>query len=147
MDQLFPLLGNWTWWIAAGVLLFGELMLPGVFLIWLALAAAAVAVIDLIFDMVWQVELALFSGFAVVFVLVARSWMIKRPPSDRTHLNRRMFDYVGQSYPLDQPITGGRGRLRIDDTVWEALGPDLPQGAMVRVTAVEGLKLRVVPAN
>ena len=37
MQQFFPFLGGWTWWIIAGLLLLAELVLPGVFFIWLAL--------------------------------------------------------------------------------------------------------------
>ena len=31
MGDFVPLLGNWIWWVVAGVLLFLELMAPGVF--------------------------------------------------------------------------------------------------------------------
>lgn len=148
MDQIAPALGNWIWWIVAGVLLVGELATPGIFLVWLGLAAAAVGLLDLAFDPGWQADLVLFSGFAVIFVLAARTWLARRrrPDSAEPHLNRRMDDYIGASYALDQAIESGRGRIRIDDTLWEALGPDLPRGALVKVTGVEGLKLRVEAA-
>jgi hypothetical protein len=40
MSDLFPMFGGeWFWWIVAAVLLIGELLMPGVFLLWLAVAA------------------------------------------------------------------------------------------------------------
>ncbi len=41
------LFGDWIWWIIAAILLFLELMAPGVFFMWLAAAAVAVGVIDI----------------------------------------------------------------------------------------------------
>ena len=45
MDQLLPF-GDWFWWIAAAILLFLELMAPGVFFMFLAAAAIAVGILD-----------------------------------------------------------------------------------------------------
>ncbi len=50
MQQFFPFLGGWTWWIIAGLLLLVELVLPGVFFIWLALAGAVIGVLDIFLD-------------------------------------------------------------------------------------------------
>ena len=40
MDQVFPMLGVWVWFVAAGLLMLLELFSPGVFLLWLGVAAA-----------------------------------------------------------------------------------------------------------
>ena len=45
-------------------------MLPGVFFMWLALAAAVIGVVDLFADLSWQIEIALFAVLSVVFVAV-----------------------------------------------------------------------------
>jgi hypothetical protein len=71
MRELFPVVGIWFWWIAAGVLLFMELLAPGVFLMWLALAAASVGITDYFIDLSWQLELLAFAGFSLVFVYLA----------------------------------------------------------------------------
>jgi hypothetical protein len=54
---------------------------------------------------------------------------------------------VGRSFTLDQPISGGRGRLTIGDTIWMATGPDLPAGARVTVTGADGAVLIVASAE
>ncbi len=62
MDQLFPFLGHWAWWVAAGVLLIIELVAPGVFFIWLGIAAALTGLADALFDLPWQAEALLFAA-------------------------------------------------------------------------------------
>jgi inner membrane protein len=42
-----------------------------------------------------------------------------------------------------EPIEGGRGKVRVGDTIWPAEGPDLPAGSHVRVTAANGTVLQV----
>jgi inner membrane protein len=145
MSDFLPIAGEWFWWIVAGVLLFLELMTPITFFVFLAAAAAATGLLDAFFDFGWRAELMIFAGFALVLVLAGRPLLLKRRvlDSDQPNLNRRMYDYVGKSYVLEQAIRDGRGRLRIEDTLWDVIGPDLPPGARVKVTGIEGLRLTV----
>jgi membrane protein implicated in regulation of membrane protease activity len=69
----------------------------------------------------------------------------RSPPSER-RLNRRAEYHVGRLFTLDDAIVDGRGRLKIDDTVWLIAGPDLPAGTHVRVTGVDNTLLCVEPA-
>lgn len=145
MEQLFPLLGHWVWFVAACVLLLLELTTPGVFFIWLGVAAALTGVADYFFDLPWQAELLLFAALSVVAVIAGRR-VYKGPamvPADNPHLNRRQMGYVGRTFTLKEPITDGRGKLTIEDTVWEIEGEDLPAGTRVKVTAVNGMSLIV----
>jgi membrane protein implicated in regulation of membrane protease activity len=68
-----------------------------------------------------------------------------RVRSRELHLNRRAEIYVGRTFTLERPIVDGRGRVRVDDTVWLVEGPDLPAGARVQVTGVANTLLRVTP--
>jgi inner membrane protein len=148
MSSLVPYVGNWFWLIAAGLLLFMELILPGVFLIWLACAAATVGIVSYFFDLSWQVEAALFAGFAMVYVYLAAPWYskVKLPNSDQPNLNQRIYSYVGKSYTLSEAIIDGQGKLNIEGARWDIIGPDLPAGSHVKVISVEGMKLRVAAA-
>lgn len=145
MADFIPLLGNWIWWVVAGVLLLLELMAPGVFFIWLAAAAAAVGVLDLALNLGWQLELLVFAVLSIVSVLYGRSMLKKKRAldSDQPNLNQRMYDYVGRTFSLHEPIVDGRGRINIDGTLWEVRGPDSPKGAHMKVTGVDGLRLNV----
>ncbi len=62
---------------------------------------------------------------------------------DSPFLNRRQLGYVGHSFTLKEPIVDGRGRLSIEDTLWDIEGPDLPAGTRVTVTAADGPRLKV----
>lgn len=145
MQELLPVVGIWFWWIVAGILLLLELMTPGVFAMWLALAAASVGIADYFFELNWQLELLVFAGFSLVYVYLARPWYSKNnlQNSDQPNLNQRIYSFVGKSYVLHEPIVDGEGKLDIEGTRWDVLGPNLAKGATVKVTAVEGMKLRV----
>lgn len=147
MEQVFPFLGHWAWFVAAGVLLIIELLLPGVFFIWLAVAAALVGLADVAMDLPWQAEWLLFALLAAVAVIIGRRFYggPRVEPEDNPYLNRRQMGYVGRTFTLKEPITEGRGRLTIEDTVWEIEGPDMPAGTRIRVTAVKGMCLIVAP--
>jgi membrane protein implicated in regulation of membrane protease activity len=148
MQELFPMVGVWFWWIVAGALLLLELMTPGVFAMWLAIAAASVGITDYFVDLSWQLELLAFAGFSLVYVYLARPWYSKTnlQNSDQPNLNQRIYAFVGKSFVLAEPIVNGHGKLDIEGTRWDVLGPNLAKGATVRVTAVEGMKLRVTEA-
>jgi len=147
MTEFLPLLGDWLWWVVAGLLLMLELTAPGVFFIWLAIPAATVGMLDIAFDMSWQTELVVFAALSLVSVFAGRNWLKKKRvfDSDHPNLNQRMYDFVGRSYVLDEAIAEGRGRLTIDSTIWEVRGPDAPKGARVKVTDIDGLRLIVEP--
>jgi inner membrane protein len=146
MQQFLPFLGGWTWWVIAGLLLLAELALPGVFFMWLALAAAMIGVIDIFTDLSRQIEIAIFAVLAVLLVLVVRP-RVKLPEGEGDNLNRRMDAYVGRSYVLDEAIVNGRGKVRIDDTLWVVTGADRDKGEWVKVKSVDGTRLIVEPAS
>ena len=149
MSELLEALGGWTWWIVAGLLLLAELTSPGIFFIWLAIAAGAVGIIVFFADIGWQLQIALWAILSVVFVMIAKPWLKRRNAieTDQPNLNRRMLNYVGRSFVLDEPIVNGQGRVKIEDTLWQVSGPDAPKGAWVRLTRVDGLKFIVEPVD
>ncbi len=148
MEDFIPLLGNWVWFVAAGILLLLELLSPGVFFIWLGIAAALTGIADNVQNLPWQGELALFAVLSVVSVAIGRRFYHgpAMEPADNPHLNRRQYGYVGRSFTLGQPIVNGRGKLTIEDTVWQIEGPDMAAGTRVKVTAVSDMTL-VVEGN
>ena len=149
MQALFDFFGIWTWLILAGVLLIVELLVSGIFFVWLGLAAICVAVIDLLVELSWQMEVAVFAVLSAGLVVFARPWLKRRrlDKTDQPNLNRRMYGYVGKTYYLEEPIVHGRGRLKIDDNLWTIEGPNLPEGARVTVKSVNGLTLAVEKAE
>ena len=120
MDMLADMagaLGLWNWWVLAGLLLVAELLTGTFFFLWLGAAALAVGVMALFWDSSWQVQVTLFAVFSIVLLAGSRL-LIKREREDaEPFLNRRAARHVGKVFTLDEPIRGGRGRIRIDDTI------------------------------
>jgi membrane protein implicated in regulation of membrane protease activity len=65
--------------------------------------------------------------------------------SDEPLLNRRREQLIGRTATLTEPISDGRGRIHLGDTIWSVSGPDLPAGTRVRVKAVIDAELVVEP--
>ncbi|HWL06694.1 MAG TPA: NfeD family protein [Xanthobacteraceae bacterium] len=141
-------LGFWNWFILGALLLIAELLAPGVFMVWLAIAALAVGLLSFVVVWSWQAQVIAFALFSVVAIVVGRK--LSRPAGDvsedHVFLNRRTAGYVGRVFALETAIVHGAGTVRIDDTVWRVSGPDLPAGTSVRVIAADGVNLTVEPA-
>jgi membrane protein implicated in regulation of membrane protease activity len=136
----------WYWWALAAVLLVCEMMLPGVVFLFLAIGAATAGVALLVAsDMSLELQLLVFAVASVVSAIGLRRYLRGLQPASST-LNARGDALVGQTFVLDQPILGGRGRIRLGDGSWSVTGPDMVAGAKVRVAAVNGTELRVEPA-
>jgi membrane protein implicated in regulation of membrane protease activity len=137
-------LGPWNWFILAVLLFVLELLTPGVFMLWLGLAAAVIGVIASAVVLSWQVQLIAFAVLAIVLVPAWRHFASKvEKPGDSPFLNRRAEGYVGRVFTLDKPIVGGVGAVHIDDTIWRVSGPDCPAGSRVRIARADGANLLV----
>lgn len=137
---------GWVWMIAAAALFIGELLAPGIFLMWLGLAALIVGAIAFVApDMSVPWQLTLFSATSVVCLLIGRQvWgSYRNPPSDKPNLNERGQQHVGQIFELLEAIRDGRGRVAVGDSIWLVKGPEMPAGTRVRVTGTDGTMLVV----
>jgi len=140
-------IGSWNWLIVGLLLMALELIAPGVFLLWLGLAALLVGVIALFVDWVWQVQVIAFAAFSLAAVPLWRRVATQNTPNgDTTFLNRRSDALVGRTFTLEQPIMDGAGRIKVDDTVWRVSGPDCPAGSRVKVVSSDGGSLLVEAA-
>lgn len=126
----FRSIGPWSWVVVGVTLVLAEMMLPGVFLVWLGLAAVAIGVIDLAFDLSWQFASLVFGVLAVGFVFAGRYVSLRGlPPDDGVGLlNHRAHQLIGQVCVLDTPITRGEGRVRIGVPPGGSWGRILRQG-------------------
>jgi inner membrane protein len=137
-------MGSWLWFVVAAVFLLLELMAPGVFMLWLGLAAILIGIISLTMVLSWQAQLIAFAVLSIACIPMWRYFARKvEKPVDRPYLNRRADGYVGRVFTLEKPIVGGTGTVRIDDTVWRVSGPDLPAGSRVKVASADGAELGV----
>ncbi|CAN5621464.1 NfeD family protein [soil metagenome] len=136
----------WYWWALAAVFLVCEMLLPGVVFLFLAIGAATSGLLLLISaDLSLEIQLVVFAIVAVASTIGLRGYLRGLQPKSSV-LNARGEALVGQTFVLDQPILGGRGRIKLGDGSWSVTGPDMVAGAKVRVAAVSGTELRVEPA-
>ena len=144
-------LGPWSWWLLGLLLLAAELLLPGVFLVWIGIGAIATGLLSLLLWesalWAWQIQLLVFAALAVVSTLLGRRFLSKADHvTDEPLLNQRGASLIGRTATLQEPIAEGRGRVRLDDTYWPVLGPDLPVGTKVRIVSWNGRDLTVEAA-
>lgn len=136
--QVINELGPWNWFVLGLLLIILEIIAPGVFMLWIGLAALVTGLLSLALWATtfwgWPIQIAVFAVLAIISVLVARSFFASRQTkSDQPLLNRRGAQLVGRTAVLTEPIKSGKGRIKLGDTMWRVSGPDLPVGAQVKV--------------
>ena len=143
--ELLNNLDYWHWFILAVLLVILEVFSPGVFFIWMGMAAGIVGIILLAVPQLdWQYQLLIFALFSVTDILAARLILKRRPiKTDQPTLNRRGEQYTGRVFTLQEPIINGEGKIHVDDTTWKIRGKDCPLGSHVRVTGADGVVLLV----
>jgi len=137
------------WAAAALLLLAGEALAPGAFMLWLAIAAGAMFVLVLaVPGLPLLMQACAFAVLAIVAILAWRRWFrgARATGGSDKVLNRRAAALVGRVVPLDRAIVSGRGRVQIADAFWEVSGPELPAGTPVRIVGADGMTLQVEAA-
>lgn len=151
--EFFATLGPWNWVCLAAFLLVLETIIPGVHFVWFGMAAMAVGALLLGAEVVspefanaisWQYETIAFALISMATIFLFRGFSgSKLSPSDVPTLNVRGSQYVGRTVVVAEAISGGRGKVKIGDTLWVAEGPDCAEGAQVRIAGVDGTVMRV----
>jgi len=150
LEHIFNELGPWNWMVIGFILLVLEIIVPGVFLLWIGIAALITGTVSLlIWDAsfwVWETQVVVFLILSLICAYVGKQlvWSQRRD-TDQPMLNQRGEQMIGRTATLTEPIREGRGRIQLGDTLWRVSGPDLPIGARVRVTGatVTDLELTV----
>lgn len=133
-------------WLAAALALgVAEIVIPGVFLVFLAIAAAITgALVFAVPDVPAAAQFGAFALWSVIAVLIGRRWYADYPvETSDPMLNDRTARLIGAMVVVEEPIVDGRGRVRVGDGTWLAHGADAPAGARMQVVAVEGAILIV----
>jgi membrane protein implicated in regulation of membrane protease activity len=148
MDWLEALEAHWVW-LTAGLLLGTlEMLVPGVYLIWLAAAAIVTGVLAFAFDPSLELQVIQFVSLSLIFAFSARRFLRDKPiESTDPLMNRRGARLVGETAVVVQAIEHGSGRVRLGDSEWIARGPNVAAGERVRVSGSEGAILLVEPLS
>jgi membrane protein implicated in regulation of membrane protease activity len=135
---------GWLWALAGLVLIGAELLMPGVFLLWLGIAGLATGAIAAALPIPLELQLVFFTLTALLSCVAG--WLIYRRPArgrGRPTVNDPHARMVGSIGHVTEAIRDGQGKVRIGDSDWLAEGPDLALGAAVRVKALSGTVVKV----
>lgn len=148
MLDWFASFGGWGWIVLGLVLVGGEMLAPGVFLLWLGLAALLTGAAVGLTGLAWQGAWLVFAGLAIACVLIGRAVTRHRgeEPDIAMGLNDRGRQLIGRVFRLEATMTGGEGRIRVGDSSWRVTGPELLAGTEIRVVRVDGATLVVEKA-
>jgi len=146
MDMLAMLEDHWWWLILAALLGIGEVLMPGVFLIWVAIAAAVTGLAAMALPVGISLQFLIFAMLCLIAVWGGRRWYAANPVSSEDPLlNDRTSRLIGEVVTVTEAIENGRGRVKVGDGVWSCHGPEAPVGARVRIVGAEASILRVEP--
>ena len=146
MDFLNDVEPGWLWAIGGIILLIAEIIAPGVFLVWIGIAAIVTGVFALLFGIGIAGQLGLFALYALLAVMAGRRfYAVKGIESTDPHLNDRAARLIGKRVFVVSAVDEDGGRVRVGDSEWSARGGPAEPGQRVRITAVEGNCLIVAP--
>lgn len=133
-------------WLGSGLLLMlGELVAPGAFLVWVGLAAFGTGVAALLGLGWYEPQVICFVVLAALAIGAGLRLYRRGAPSE---VNSPGSGLVGRT-AIVLSRAGAEGRVRVGDSDWPArfVGPVAPEGARLKVRGVEGLTLLVGPAE
>ena len=135
-DDIDP---GWLWMIAGVLMLIAEIVAPGVFLVWIGIAAIVTGLFAILLDIGIAGQLGLFALYSVLAVLVGRRvYAVKGIEHSDPGLNNPSLRLVGKRVLVVQPVDEDSGRVRVGDSEWSARGGPAQPGERVRITGVEG---------
>ncbi len=133
-------------WLTAGILLCGaELLCPGVFLLWIGLAAMAAGGFTIAFALELPPQIAVFAALLGAALWLPLRWQARRgPPSGG--INAPDAGLVGRSCRA-LAFVGREGRVSFRDGTWPARITDSSSpasGSALRIVGLDGTTLLVV---
>ncbi|SUZ88889.1 uncharacterized protein METZ01_LOCUS41743, partial [marine metagenome] len=149
LKTLLDALGDSLWWVIGIVLVIGEVVLPGTFLIWFAFAAFGVGLVGLVFDMSGVIQVVVFSLLSFASLSLGYLMRKRRGDPEAPAFADRTQAYMGKIYTVVDAIENGKGKIRVGDSVWLAEGEDCPVGGSVKVVESRGnvLMIEIVPPD
>ena len=143
LDSLEP---GWLWMIGGVLLLIAEIIAPGVFLVWIGIAAIVTGLFAVLFGIGLAGQLGLFALYAVLAVMGGRRfYAVSGVDAADPLLNDRAAQLVGRRVLVVSPVDEDSGRVRVGDSEWSARGGPAQPGERVRISGVEGNCLIVEP--
>ena len=149
MKTMLDALGDSLWWVIGIVLVIGEVVLPGTFLIWFAFAAFGVGLIGVVVDLSGMNQVVVFGLLSFASLSLGYLMRKRRGDPEVPAFADRTQAYMGKTYKVVEAIENGQGKIQVGDSVWLAEGEDCPVGGSVKVIDSRGnvLLIDVVAQN
>ena len=137
-----------AWLAIALVLGLAELAAPGVFLVFVAVAAAITGLTVLAAPELplWG-QLLSAALWSVLAVAIGRRWYRQYPVASGAALNDPAMRLVGREVVAEAAFTGEGGRVRVGDGSWPARGVAAAAGQRLLVERIDGGVLVVKAAS
>jgi len=136
---------DWIIWLAGGLaLLILEMLVPGVFMMWLGIAACGTGLLTWFFQFGFEAQVVSFGILAAISLTIG----MRMRPRPRQVVHTETEGLIGR--PATALVFQGRdGRVRLGDSDWAArvpsdIAPPDP-GTRLRVANVDGTTLIVRP--
>lgn len=137
-DQIADMPHEYMWLLFAALLGIGEIFIPGVFLIWIAAAAAITGILTFIIGFNPAIQFGLFALLCIASVYFGRKWYLERGADIADPmLNDRSARMIGQTVIVTEDISPHAGRAKVGDSEWPARGNGLKKGKAGIITSVE----------
>lgn len=136
------------WFLIGLVLLFAEMMIPGLIIAFFAFGAWVVAAVGLFRPLSLNQQLAVFILSSVLSLVLARSWLkslFSGYVSARQEPNVNLNDFIGQRAVVIRKITPKLpGKVEFHGSPWlAAADEEIAEGSVVEIEEKENLTLRV----
>lgn len=143
---------SYLFWIAAGIfLMFIELIVPGVFIVFIGIGGVLTGVMTYLFGfgIVPQVITWIFSSFFIV--LLGAPLLKKIFPSDSKYIPLKEDDSIGKIVKVVATVNShdNQGRIRYQGTEWNAVckGAEISVSTYVKILARNNLTFLVEKAS
>ena len=115
---------------------------------WLGLAALVTGVLAWAVPIGVPIQVAIFAGLSIISVFLGRNYLRNNPIEEvDPMMNKRGNRMVGETAIVVEAFSDGNGRVKHGDSEWLAKGPDIAEGASVRIMDSEGTVLIVEPVD
>jgi membrane protein implicated in regulation of membrane protease activity len=143
MDMVVVMIIVWAVVIAAALLV--EFLVYNMVSTWFAVGGIA-ALISAPCGLYWPWQILIFVVVSFIFLASLRPFVVKFVRTSTTHTN--VDANLGRRVKLLKDTVDGRSEIKINDIIWTvACAEDLPAGAFVQITGMEGNKLMAKPVQ
>lgn len=138
-------MSNATIWAVLGLLVCGaELIHPGVYLLWLGLAACGTGLVTVASGIQFDAQVIVFIVL-VASLLAIPITIRKMAPPARNHANPSDAGLIGDTCGAES-FNGNKGRVHVRDGTWQARlidGENPADGTVLEIVGLEGTVLLV----